>query len=101
MADASVFVMENIDFENICPPDSAEIRNCHINIGTGIEISIKNLACLISKTVDYAGEIKFDASKPNGTMRKLTDVSKLNNLGWKHKIEIDEGVKILYKWYSK
>jgi GDP-L-fucose synthase len=101
MADASVFAMENIDFKNTYPANSTEIRNCHINIGTGIEISIKELAGLISNTVDYAGEIKFDASKPNGTMRKLTDVSKLNNLGWKHKIEIDEGVKILYEWYIK
>jgi GDP-L-fucose synthase len=100
MADASVFVMENIDFKDTYPPGCQEIRNCHINIGSGVEISIKELAVLISKTVGYDGEIKFDPSKPNGTMRKLTDVSKLNRLGWKHKIEIDEGVKILYKWYS-
>ncbi|MDR2775816.1 MAG: GDP-L-fucose synthase [Tannerella sp.] len=100
MADASVFILENINFKDTYPPDCKEIRNCHINIGSGMEISIKELAVLISKTVGYDGEIKFDASKPNGTMRKLTDVSKLNRLGWKHKIEIDEGVRILYKWYS-
>jgi GDP-L-fucose synthase len=99
MADASVFVMEKINFEDTYQACSSEVRNCHINIGTGMEISIKTLATLISGTVDYAGEVKFDASKPNGTMRKLTDVSKLNSLGWKHKIGIDEGVKMLYKWY--
>ncbi|MDR2773192.1 MAG: GDP-L-fucose synthase, partial [Tannerella sp.] len=100
MADASVFVMENINFKDTYPLDCKEIRNCHINIGSGMEISIKELSVLISKTVGYDGEIKFDASKPNGTMRKLTDVSKLNRLGWKHKVEIDEGVRILYRWYS-
>jgi GDP-L-fucose synthase len=100
MAEASVFVMENIDFEDTYPPRCNEIRNCHINIGSGMEISIKDLALLIAKTVGYDGEIKFDPSKPNGTMRKLTDVSKLHSLGWRHKIEIDEGVKILYQWYK-
>ncbi|MDR1887009.1 MAG: GDP-L-fucose synthase [Prevotellaceae bacterium] len=99
MADAAVFVMENINFKDTYRSDCKEIRNCHINIGTGMEISIGELAGLISKTVGYDGEIKFDVSKPNGTMRKLTDVSKLNRLGWKHKIEIREGVKILYEWY--
>jgi GDP-L-fucose synthase len=99
MADASVFVMENVDFKDTYKSDSKEIRNCHINIGTGMDISIKELSVLISKTTAYSGEIRFDASKPNGTMRKLTDVSKLNSLGWRHKIDIDEGVKILYDWY--
>ena len=98
MADASVFIMENVDFKDTCD-GGKEIRNCHINIGTGKEISIKNLAQLVAKTVGYEGETVFDHSKPNGTMRKLTDVAKLNKLGWKHKIEIDEGVERLYKWY--
>lgn len=99
MADASVFVMENIDFKDTYPQSLKEVRNCHINIGTGKEISIKNLAVLIAETINYMGDVKYDTSKPNGTMRKLTDVSKLNTLGWKHTVEIDEGVKRLYEWY--
>ena len=99
MADASVFVLENIDFKDTYAPDSKLIRNCHINIGTGKEISIRDVAYLIVDTIGYAGELRFDATKPDGTMRKLTDVSKLHRLGWHHKIEIDEGVKRLYDWY--
>lgn len=99
MADASVFVLENIDFKDTYAPDSKFIRNCHINIGTGKEISIRDVAYLIVDTIGYAGELRFDATKPDGTMRKLTDVSKLHRLGWHHKIEIDEGVKRLYEWY--
>ncbi len=98
MADACVFVMEKVDFSDL-KGNRAEMRNCHINIGTGKEISIRDLAYLIKKTVGYAGEIVFDASKPDGTMRKLTDVSKLNALGWRHTIEIEEGVKRMYEWY--
>lgn len=100
MADACVFVMESVDFADL-KGDKKEVRNCHINIGTGQEISIKDLALLIRDTVKYRGEITFDASKPDGTMRKLTDVSKLNALGWKHNVEIDEGVKKIYEWYVK
>ncbi|MDR1406983.1 MAG: GDP-L-fucose synthase [Tannerella sp.] len=99
MADASVFVMEHIDFKDTYAPRCREIRNCHINIGTGAEISIRELAALISKTVGYGGDIRFDASKPDGTMRKLTDASKLNALGWRHRIETPEGVHMLYEWY--
>lgn len=103
MADACVFLMENTDFEDIkrlsVPDGSKEIRNCHINIGTGREISIKNLSELIRETVGYTGNIIFDSTKPDGTMRKLTDPSKLHALGWHHKIEIGEGVKKLYEWY--
>lgn len=99
MADASVFIMEQVDFQDTYTPDSKEIRNCHINIGTGKEISIGELAQLIAQTIDYPGEIRFNPEKPDGTMRKLTDVSKLNALGWKHKVEIDEGVRRLYDWY--
>jgi GDP-L-fucose synthase len=100
MADASVYVMENIDFTDLKGIET-EVRNCHINIGTGHEISIKELAILIVKTVGYTGELSFDATKPDGTMRKLTDVSKLNGLGWKHQIEVAEGVERLYYWYLK
>lgn len=99
MADASVFVLENIDFCDTYSPHTKDIRNCHINIGTGKEISIRDVAYLIVDTIGYAGELRFDATKPDGTMRKLTDVSKLHRLGWHHKIEIDEGVKRLYDWY--
>ena len=99
MADASVFVLENIDFKDTFASDSKQIRNCHINIGTGKEISIRDVAYLIVDTIGYKGELQFDATKPDGTMRKLTDVSKLHRLGWHHKVEIDEGVERLYKWY--
>ena len=98
MADASVYIMENIDFKDLAK-GKTEVRNCHINIGTGKEISISNLSALIKKTIGYTGKIAFDTSKPDGTMRKLTDVSKLNALGWKHTIDIDEGVEKVYKWY--
>ncbi|WP_294080169.1 GDP-L-fucose synthase family protein [Proteiniphilum sp. UBA5384] len=100
MADASVYIMEKIDFSDLVA-SKTEIRNCHINIGTGKEISIRDLAALIKKTTGYTGEIAFDISKPDGTMRKLTDVSKLNALGWRHTIDIDEGVKKMYDWYLR
>jgi len=115
MADACVYLMEKVDFkdiiigQNVSDPHSgtdeksnstpAEIRNTHINIGTGKDISIKELAELICKTVGFTGNIVFNASKPDGTMRKLTDVTKLHQLGWHHHIEIDEGLKKLYHWY--
>ena len=70
---------------------SKDIRNCHINIGTGKEITIAQLADKIVKEVGYQGKLTFDATKPDGTMRKLTDVSKLHSLGWQHKIDIEEG----------
>ena len=98
MADATVFVMEKVNFEDLIQ-DKNEIRNCHINIGTGKEISIRELSELVAKTVGFEGSIHFDSTKPDGTMRKLIDVSKLNALGWKHQIEIEEGVKKLFEWY--
>lgn len=101
MADASVFVMEHVDFKDTYKPDDKDIRNCHINIGTGKEISIRNLAELIVSTVGYKGQLSFDSSKPDGTMRKLTDPSKLHSLGWHHKVEIEEGVQRIYHWYLK
>ena len=90
MADASVFIMEQVDFKD---------ARSHINIGTGKEITIKALAELIMKTVGYTGKLTFDSSKPDGTMRKLTDPSKLHALGWHHRIEIEEGVQRMYEWY--
>lgn len=98
MADASVFVMERVDFTDTYS-DPKEIRNCHINIGTGKEVSIKELSDIIRRTVGYEGEIRFDATKPDGTMRKLTDVSKLHGLGWHHSVELEDGIARLYRWY--
>ena len=101
MADASVFVMEHVDFKDTYIEGSKDIRNCHINIGTGKEITIRQLAERIVETVGYQGKLTFDSSKPDGTMRKLTDPSKLHALGWYHKIEIEEGVQRMYEWYLK
>lgn len=98
MADASVYVMEKVDFADLRPA-TGDIRNTHINIGTGKELSICEVASLIREKVGFTGEIVFDSSKPDGTMRKLTDVTKLHALGWHHTIEIDEGVERLYSWY--
>ena len=129
MADASVYILLNVDFSDIIGiekyssvfygartdgavnrnnsegrggaiPALGEIRNCHINVGTGKELTIKALAELVKKTVGFEGTIVWDASKPNGTPRKLIDVTKLHNLGWHHKVEIEEGVDKLYKWYQ-
>ena len=101
MADASVFVMEHVDFKDTYKEGSKDIRNCHINIGTGKEITIRQLAERIVETVGYQGKLTFDSSKPDGTMRKLTDPSKLHSLGWHHKIEIEEGIQRMYEWYLK
>jgi len=114
MADACVFLLENRDFKDTytendgtndsCTPESIknkEIRNTHINIGTGVDISIKELAETIKKIVGYEGELYFDSSKPDGTMVKLTDPSKLHSLGWKHKVDLEEGIKRVYEWYLK
>lgn len=99
MADACVFLMENVDFKDTIQPNVNEIRNTHINIGTGKEISIRNLAFLIKEKIGLSGELVFNTSKPDGTMRKLTDPSKLHALGWHHQIEIEEGIGKLYDWY--
>ena len=107
MADASVHVLLNVDFKDTYDPNIknedgiTEIRNCHINVGTGKEISIKEVAMKIMKEIDFKGELLWDTSKPDGTLRKLTDVTKLHRLGWHHKIEIDEGIHLLYQWYLK
>ena len=128
MADASVHVLLNVDFKDIIGiekyssvfygakingavdrnnsegrggalPKLGEIRNCHINVGTGKELTIKELANLVVKTVDFEGDVIWDDSKPNGTPRKLIDVEKLHRLGWTHKVEIEAGVERLYEWY--
>ena len=101
MADASVHVLLNVDFKDTYSPQEKEIRNCHINVGTGKEISIRRAAELIQQEIGFDGEIRWDSSKPDGTMRKLTDVTKLHALGWHHKVEIEEGIHRLYEWYRK
>jgi GDP-L-fucose synthase len=129
MADACVFLMENIDFSDIvetqfgrsvvlenalderdgktCDAPSAlryapnaHIRNTHINIGTGEDISIRALAERIRNIVGFNGEFFFNTDKPDGTMRKVTDVGKLHALGWKHTTSLDEGIRKLYAWYT-
>lgn len=128
MADASVHVLLNVDFKDIIGidkyssvhygvsadgvvdrnhstgrggaiPSLGEIRNCHINVGTGKELTIRELSQLVVKAVNFTGTVEFDASKPDGTMRKLIDVSKLHSLGWTHKVEIEDGVQKLFDWY--
>ncbi|WP_457608467.1 GDP-L-fucose synthase family protein [Nitratifractor sp.] len=104
MADACVFLMERVNFEDIVRvrrPDlqGDEIRNTHINIGTGKDIAIKDLAHLIKGIVGFGGDFCFNTEKPDGTMKKLTDVSTLHGLGWRHRMELTEGIGILYQWY--
>ena len=128
MADASVHVLLNVDFSQIIGiekyssvhygastdgavdrnhsagrggaiPSLGEIRNCHINVGTGKELTIRELSELVVKAVGFKGEVFFDASKPDGTMRKLINVDKLHRLGWTHKVEIEDGVQKLFDWY--
>ena len=99
MADACVFVMEHVDFKDLYPSGSREIRNCHINIGTGKELSIRQLVEMIGRIVGFGGRVVWNAQKPDGTLRKLTDSSKLHRLGWHHQVELDEGIARLYDWY--
>ena len=100
MADACVYLMEKVDFKDlIAGMNTKEIRNTHVNIGTGKELTIRQLAELVQNTIGYRGMLVFNSSKPDGTPRKLTDVSKLHSLGWHHQIEIEEGVRKLYEWY--
>lgn len=99
MADACVHILLNVSFADIAATAGPDIRNTHINIGTGKELPISALADLVAKAVDFDGDIEWDATKPDGTMRKLCDVSRLHALGWTHTVELDEGVKKLYNWY--
>ena len=130
MADASVHVLLNVNFSDIIGiekyssvhygastdgavdrnhsagrggyiPSLGEIRNCHINVGTGKELTIRELSELVVKAIGFEGTVEFDASKPDGTMRKLIDVSKLHSLGWTHKVEIEDGVAKLFQWYQQ
>lgn len=88
MADACVFLLENYSGEQ------------HVNIGTGKEVTIKELAETVKKTVGFEGEIVWNTDMPDGTPRKLTDVTKLHNLGWTHKVELEEGIKLAYDWFK-
>ncbi len=110
MADACVFIMENLNFSDIVKQQfgideidrydtKTEIRNTHINIGTGKEISIKDLAQTIKKISGFNGKLFFDTGKPDGTLRKLTDPSKLKQLGWQYQVELENGIEKLYAWY--
>lgn len=89
MADACVFLLENYDGEQ------------HVNIGTGKEISIKQLAEAVKKIVGYEGEIVWNKDMPDGTPRKLTNVDKLHNLGFTHKVDLEEGIELSYKWFCE
>ncbi len=98
MADACIFIMENVNFSDLSLGMS-EVRNTHINIGTGKDISIAELAQLVKEIVGFNGEIVWDSTKPDGTYRKLLDVSKLNTLGWTHKIDLNQGIRMVYQGY--
>jgi GDP-L-fucose synthase len=100
LADACVFIMENVNFSDVAGQNQNEIRNTHINIGTGKEISIKDLAFLIKEKIGFKGELVFNMEKLDGTLRKLTDVTKLHSLGWHHQIEIEEGIEKMFRWYA-
>ena len=98
MAEACIFLLENYNF-NEQTANLEEIRNTHINIGTGQDISIANLAVLLKETTGFKGDFVFNKSKPDGTMKKLTDVSKINEMGWKAQVSLTEGLTNLYQWY--
>ncbi len=101
MADACIFLMQNVNFKDSFEKKKEEIRNTHINIGTGEDISIKELAQKVSKVVGFNGSLVFNTSKPDGTMKKLTDVSKLRNLGWRHRVSLNEGIERMYATYAE
>ncbi len=98
MASACIHVMKEVNFVDVSKGKN-EVRNTHINIGTGRDVAIRDLADMIKNTVDYKGELIWDASKPDGTPKKLTDVTKLHELGWKHEVELEEGLMLMYKTY--
>jgi GDP-L-fucose synthase len=97
MANACVFVMNNVD----APELYNDLNVSHINIGTGEDLKIAELAGLISKITGYHGKLAFDKSKPDGTPRKLLDVSLLQKLGWHHSIELEDGIQLTYDWFMK
>jgi len=100
MAEACVFLIENVDFKDICK-DQSQIKNTHINLGTGKDLTIQELAELVKEIVGFEGVLNWDNTKPDGTYRKLLDVSKINSLGWKHKILLKEGIEETFEHYLK
>jgi GDP-L-fucose synthase len=103
LAEACVFVMQKVNYNDLkalSPAHSSDIRNTHINIGTGKDLTIKDLAGKIKNIAGFKGELKWDNSKPDGTYRKLLDVSKIKSLGWNEKIALEEGLEMIYKGYS-
>ena len=99
MADACVYFLENINFLDMFQNQDDKVINTHVNIGTGIDTSIRELAEIIKQELNYQADFIFDTSKPDGTMQKLTDVKKLNSLGWKHRVSLQEGIQKIYNWY--
>jgi len=99
MADACVFIMEKLNFDDTYEKGESEIKNTHINVGTGKDISIRDLAQMIRSEIGFKGSFLFNTDKPDGTLKKLNDVSKLQALGWRHQMSLDQGIKILYNWY--
>ncbi|EOK4571812.1 NAD-dependent epimerase/dehydratase family protein, partial [Campylobacter upsaliensis] len=93
LADAAVYIMQNINFKQI------KSENSHLNVGSGEVLSIKELAFLIRDIVGFEGEVVFNTSKPDSTMDRLLDNSKINALGWEAKINLEEGVQMMYQWY--
>ncbi|NOQ24394.1 MAG: NAD-dependent epimerase/dehydratase family protein [Bacteroidales bacterium] len=100
LADACVFLMENINFSDL-KGDKKEIKDTHINIGVGKDISITELADTVKEIIDFEGEIIWDKSKPDGTIQKLLDVNKLHSLGWNEKVKLNEGIRTVYLNYIK
>ncbi len=98
LANACLFIMNNVNFKDL-KEDNAQIANTHLNIGPHKNITIKELAELIKCIVGFKGELVFNSSRPDGVMQRFTDCSKIHSLGWKHKIGLKEGIKMMYKWY--
>lgn len=96
LADAIVFCMENVNAEDIYSRNIS-----HLNVGTGKDLSIRELAYLIADVLGYKGHIEFDSDKPDGTPRKLLDVSRMKKLGWEYKTELREGIELTYKWFTE
>ncbi|HEG2991898.1 TPA: GDP-L-fucose synthase [Campylobacter coli] len=101
LAEACVFIMDSINFKDLYKSNDSEIKNIHINVGPNENVSIKELAYTIRDIIDYKGKLIFDKTKPEGSLNRLTDCSKIHSLGWHHKISLADGIKKLYNWYLK